>query len=275
MAENLRERAYRTYLDFLESAEKKRRWTVFDDVPWEKLDASDATEDTARCVELFCAEELYVPDYSSAGLELVRSRFGLAWFQTRWAYEESKHGLVFREYLTRSGLRSEIEIESLEASVFANVWRLPFETPRQMACYGALQESATYVAYRLRREKARGVGDKVLEAIFHLVGRDEAAHAGFYRAVIELELIQDRRATVADLAYVLANFKMPGDGLIANYQQRLRASGAGISPRAFVERVVSPLLMTLQISRQELKEALKTRTVDAQFNLVANPRLAN
>lgn len=93
MAENLRERAYRTYLDFLESAEKKRRWTVFDDVPWEKLDASDATEDTARCVELFCAEELYVPDYSSAGLELVRSRFGLAWFQTRWAYAPGKRNV--------------------------------------------------------------------------------------------------------------------------------------------------------------------------------------
>jgi hypothetical protein len=39
--------------------------------------------------------------------------------------------------------------------------------------------------------------------------------------------------------------------------------------------MVSPLLITLQISRQELKEALKTRMVDAQFNLAANPRLVN
>jgi acyl-[acyl-carrier-protein] desaturase len=120
-------------------------------------------------------EELYVPDYSAKGLEFVRSRFGMAWFRTSWALEESRHGLVFREYLTRLGLRSEAEVESLEASVFARAWKLPLETPRQMACYGALQEGATYVAYK-SQDKARCAGDSVLEAIFHLVGRDEAAH---------------------------------------------------------------------------------------------------
>ena len=46
-------------------------------------------------------------------------------------------------------------------------------------------KGATYVAYRVQREKARSTGDKVLEAIFHFVGRDEAADAGFYRAMIE------------------------------------------------------------------------------------------
>jgi acyl-[acyl-carrier-protein] desaturase len=191
------------------------------------LEAAKSTECSAQCVEIFCAEELYVPDYSAKGLELVRARFGLAWFQTCWAFEESKHGLVFREYLIRSGLRSEAEVEALEASVFAKAWKLPFETPRQMACYGALQEGVTYYAYKLQRDKARCAGDGVLEAIFHLVGRDEAAHAGFYRAMIELELSEDRAATIADLADVLSGFKMPGDGLITNYRKRLRTSGAG------------------------------------------------
>lgn len=268
----IRDQVYRTYLDFLETAEKKRRWSIFDDVPWDGLDAAKSGEGSTQCVEIFCAEELYVPDYSSQGLELVRSRFGMAWFQTCWAFEESKHGLVFREYLTRSGLRSEAEVESLEASVFAKAWKLPFETPRHMACYGALQEGVTYVAYKLQKDKARSAGDQVLEAIFHLVGRDEAAHAGFYRAIIELELSQDRVGTIADLADVVSNFKMPGDGLIANYRQRLRASGAGIGPRAFIERVVWPLLIGLKISRQELKQALNTRA-DVRINLVANPSI--
>ncbi len=52
---------------------------------------------------------------------------------------------------------------------------------------GALQEGATYVAYKVQKDRARGAGDKVLEAIFHFVRRDEAAHGGFYRAIIELE----------------------------------------------------------------------------------------
>jgi len=257
VAGTIRDRVYQTYLDFLETAEKKRHWTIFNDIPWDALETANLTEASAQRVEIFCAEELYVPDYSAKGLELVRTRFGLAWFQTCWAFEESKHGLVFREYLTRSGLRSEAQVEALEASVFAKTWKLPFETPRQMACYGALQEGVTYVAYKVQKDKARSAGDNVLEAIFHLVGRDEAAHAGFYRALIELELAQDRAATIADLAHVLSCFKMPGDGLIADYQQRLRASGAGISPRAFIERVVWPLLTTLQISRSEFKQVLR------------------
>jgi len=259
---SIRDKIYQTYLDFLETAETKRRWNIFNDIPWDKLDVSKITENTAQCIEIFCSEELYVPDYSSKGLEMVRSMFGMAWFQTCWAFEESRHGLVFREYLTRSGLRSEAEFAALEAGIFSKAWKLPYETPRRMACYGALQEGATYVAYKVQKDRARGAGDQVLEAIFHFVGRDEAAHGGFYRAIIELELSGDHDGTVADLAQVLSTFKMPGDGLIPNYRQRLLTSGAGITPRAFLEHVVSPLLTTLQISSQELRQSLKKPTVN-------------
>jgi acyl-[acyl-carrier protein] desaturase len=116
---------YRVYLDFLETAEHKRRWTIFDDIPWEKLDGVVALEDDAKRVEIFCAEEMYVPDYASDGIDLLRSMFGMAWFQTRWAFEESQHGLVFREYLVRSGLRTVAEFEKLQSSVVASKWKMP------------------------------------------------------------------------------------------------------------------------------------------------------
>jgi acyl-[acyl-carrier-protein] desaturase len=244
---------YRTYLDFFEAGERKRHWNVFDDIPWEKLNPSDNTERKALCVETFCAEECYLPDYSANGLQLVRSVFGAAWFQACWSYEESKHGLVFREYLTRSGMRSEADIAGLEDRLFAKNWRLPFDTCRRMAMYGALQEAATWLAYRAQRERAAQEGDEVLEAIFAYVSRDEAAHAEFYRAVVAIELSEDRASTVADFAHVLSHFKMPGDGLIADYQERLRSSGAGISKRVFFERAVMPLLKVLGTSRDELK----------------------
>ncbi|HKN00689.1 MAG TPA: hypothetical protein VJX23_09260 [Candidatus Binataceae bacterium] len=79
-----------------------------------------------------------------------------------------------------------------------------------------------------------------------------------------MELNHNREETLADLAFVLSNFKMPGDGLIPNYRQRLASSGAGISPRVFLTRVVWPLLTTLEISREEIKRAIKKR-------LIANP----
>jgi acyl-[acyl-carrier-protein] desaturase len=165
--------------------------------------------------------------------------------------------LAFREYLSRTGLRSEAELAALESETFSRRWKLPFQTIRQMACYGALQEGATYTAYNVQRNLARSTGDQVLERIFFLVGRDEAAHAAFYRSMIQLELSEDRGATIADLAYVLAHFKMPGDGLIPNYVRRLQGSGAGIGPRLFLARVVWPLLNILGITRKEAKIAVK------------------
>jgi acyl-[acyl-carrier-protein] desaturase len=249
----LHERIYRTYLEFFEIAETKRRWNMFNDVPWDALDSSIGSEQKAARIEVFCAEELYLPDYTAGSVDLTRSMFGAAWFQACWSYEESKHGLVFREYLTRSGLRSEAEMASFEERVLSKVWHLPCQTRRQMACYGALQEAATFLAYKAQKDKAMSEGDKVLEAIFFFLSRDEAAHAGFYRAAVELELDEDRDGTLADLASVIANFKMPGDGLIPEYQERLRTTGAGISARTFLERGLLPTLRTLGTTRAELK----------------------
>jgi acyl-[acyl-carrier-protein] desaturase len=252
----LREKMYRAYLEFFEVAETKRRWNIFNDVPWEALDTSTGSTKKTACIETFCAEELYLPDYNAGGVELTRSMFGAAWFQSCWSYEESKHGLVFREYLTRSGVRSHAEMAAFEERVLSKVWHLPFQTRRQMACYGALQEAATFLAYKAQKDKAMNEGDKVLEAIFFFLSRDEAAHAGFYRTAVELELDEDRVGTLTDLAYVIANFKMPGDGLIPDYQVRLQTTGAGISARTFLERGLLPTLRTLGTTRAELKIAM-------------------
>lgn len=268
-----RDEIYRLYLEFLEVAEKKRRWSVFDDLPWNELDRAPAAAQIGDRLELFCAEEMYVPDYSANGLELCRSLFGMAWFQATWACEESKHALALRQYLIRSGLRSEAQFEALECSVFSRHWELPFSRTRQMACYGAIQEGATFLAYKTQRELARQSGDPVLEAIFFYLGRDEAAHAGFYRAVLELELSLDRPGTVNDLAYVIANFKMPGDGLIEGYHDRLSSTGAGISPRMFLQHVLWPLLAGARISREEIKLALKQQTVEAPALARVHPSL--
>src|SRR5215471_19240190 len=140
MSNSFRENIYRTYLDFIEIAETRRHWNVFNDIPWERLDPAKVTDLTVRAIEIYCAEEMYVPDYSAEGLRMLRSDFGMAWFHTCWASEEARHGLVFREYLTRSGLRSDAQFAALEKAVFNRTWTLPFKSRRQMACYGALQE---------------------------------------------------------------------------------------------------------------------------------------
>jgi acyl-[acyl-carrier protein] desaturase len=73
--------------------------------------------------------------------------------------------------------------------------------------------------------------------------------------MIEIEMEEDRVGTLSDLGYVIANFKMPGDGLIPNYHEHLRIGSGGISPRMFLTRAVFPLLKQLGTSRDELKRA--------------------
>ena len=243
---------YRAYMEFFDSAERKRRWNPLRDIPWDLLDVSKNHEDKAVRAETFCGVELYVPDYTANGFNLTRSIFGHAWFQANWGYEESKHALVFREYLVRSGLRTQEQYDAFEDRILARVWNLPFHTRRQMTCYGALQEAATYLIYRVQREQARREGDALLESIYFHVSRDEAAHMGFYRQVLRFEAEEDREGTLGDLAHVLHSFRMPGVGLIPEYDDRLAVDGVGVTPQMFLELGVYPTLRMLGTSRTEL-----------------------
>ncbi len=254
-----REKAYRAYLDFFDVAERKRRWHPFNDIPWEKMDASKNSEQTAICLETFCGVELYVPDYTANGFQISRTVFGHAWFQANWGYEESKHSLVFREYLIQSGLRTLEQYYAFEDRIFGKVWKPLFHTRRQMTCYGALQEAATYLIYQAQREKAQRDGAELLERIFFLISRDEAAHHGFYRTVLRLDLEEDREGTIDDIAHVVASFQMPGVGLIPDYEERLTVAGVGISSDQFLQNGIFPLLRSLGTNRRELVASLQRK----------------
>src|SRR5258707_95298 len=132
-----KEKFYRAYMDFFETAERKRRWNMFEDVPWDQISPQTNTEERAIRIETYCAEEMYLPDYNIAGVEMA----------------------------------------------------------------------------------------------------------------------EDRAGTLRDLAYVIANFRMPGDGLIPNYLENLKIGGGGISPRLFFTRAIMPILKQLGTSREELKES--------------------
>ena len=57
------EKLYREYMTFFEKAEKHRRWSIFDDVPWDKLESTPKDPVLALCAETFCGVEMYLPDY--------------------------------------------------------------------------------------------------------------------------------------------------------------------------------------------------------------------
>src|ERR1700757_2527315 len=108
---------YRLYRDFFDQAEKKRRWSLKGDIPWNQCNRA-LPPAIADVVESFCAVELYLPDYVARAMTLLRSSRASTWFYANWGYEESKHSLALSEWLLRSGMRSEEQMTDLEGRVF-------------------------------------------------------------------------------------------------------------------------------------------------------------
>src|SRR5262245_10711487 len=194
----LRECLYRLYREFFHHAERKRRWSLADDIPWH-LANRGMDPAVADVVESFCAVELYLPDYVAKALPLIRANRGWAFFHANWGYEESKHSLALGDWLLRSGLRTDEQMADLEGRVYAREWQLPHDSPHGMLIYAMVQELATWVHYRNLRRRVDERGDPALSRLLDLIAVDERSHHAFYRRVVQLFLALDRRETLEQL----------------------------------------------------------------------------
>lgn len=241
---------YRELLKYLKLAEEKRRWNVFKDIPWDQ--ANPETSDIlAHCVETFCAVELYLPDFTSKLLSMIRRSRGRAWFHINWGYEESKHSLALESWLLASGHRTEEQRKQLEAELFDAEWELPFDHPRQMICYTMIQELATFWNYRNLEKMASHEKDWALVTALRVISVDERVHYNFYRNAVKEWMKMDDAGTVEDLKYVFDNFVMPGRAQIPNYETsaRILAKTGIYGPREYVKLVKNPILEDLGLSK--------------------------
>src|SRR5262249_47999362 len=207
IAPELEPAMWRLYRDFFDQAEKKRRWSVRDDIPWDQCNPN-LDPAIADIVQTFCMVELYLPDYLSKLIPQGRANHGRAWMLANWGYEESKHSMAFADWLMRSGARTEEEMVDIEADVFAQEGELPYDNAGAMVIYTMVQELSTQLHYRNLRHVLNG-RDPALDKALLLVSTDEAAHADFFRKMVELYLQEDRAATLEQMRRVFNSFKMP------------------------------------------------------------------
>jgi acyl-[acyl-carrier-protein] desaturase len=255
----IRAEFYRLYRDFFDRAERKRRWSVADDIPWGDTNKS-LTPAVADAVEAFCTVEMYLPDYIAKALPMIRANRGWAWFHANWGYEESKHSLALGDWLLKSGHRSPEQMADLEHRVFEHEWNLPEDSPQGMIVYAMTQELATWVHYRnLRRRLDELGGDPCLAKLLDFIAVDERAHHTFYHRVVRMFLKIDRETTVAALKRVLTGFSMPAVHLLADGSQRVAEIKAlGIfSPDIFIDDVLRPILDTLGVNTREFRQPRK------------------
>jgi acyl-[acyl-carrier-protein] desaturase len=245
---------YELYIQFFNRAESERRWNIQKDIPWEKA-SPNTSDQIALIVESFMAVELFLPDYTSKILELVRKSRGRAWFQANWGYEESKHSMALEQWLLHSKKRTLKELNTFTDSVLEREWNLPFETPRQMMVYTTFQELSTGLNYRNLRRKAIEQNDTALATALSFIARDESAHYQFFQDGVKLYLKEDRDGTLRDIRYVLERFKMPAHDLIPDWEHRgqIIVGEKVFSDRIFFKDIMRPILTVLGTSREELK----------------------
>src|SRR5437588_10901274 len=117
----LEAKIYDLYRDFFNKAERRRRWNLESDIPWDQCNRN-LDPAIADVVETFCSVELFLPDYVGKILPLIRGARGRAWFAANWVYEESKHSLALGDWLVRSGFRTEHDMEKIQRYAVEHEW---------------------------------------------------------------------------------------------------------------------------------------------------------
>ena len=261
IAPELEPAMWRLYRDFFDQAEKRRRWSLRDDIPWDQCNPH-LDPAIGDIVESFCAVELYLPDYTSKILPVVRPSRGRTWFYANWGYEESKHSLALGDWLRRSGQRSEEQMADLEEKVFQWEWNLPHDSHLGMLVYAMVQEVATWLNYRNLRVKAeeRG-GDPALSKLLTLISVDEKAHHSFFRQCLELYLKFDRETTLEQLRRVMNDFAMPAIHEMADSRRRIAQIKALeiFNEDIYYREVYLPLLESLGVDRREMRNRLPVK----------------
>lgn len=253
----LEEAYYRLFREFFDKAERKRRWSIRDDIPWDQVNRA-LNPAIGDVLETFCAVELYLPDYIDKAMPMLRKSRGRAWFHANWGYEEAKHSMAMGDWLTASGQRTEDQLREVETQVGEYEWNLPHDSPLGMVLYGMSQELATFLHYRNLRQHVENEagGDPALSKVLTLICVDERAHHDFYKQIAKMYLDRDRGGVIEELRRVIHSFKMPAVDMLAHGRQRVQAIKELkiFDEDIFFSDVVKPLLEMLGIQWSEFRQ---------------------
>jgi acyl-[acyl-carrier-protein] desaturase len=246
---------YRLYREFFDKAERKRRWSLQEDIPWKACNP-EIDPAVADVVESFLTVELYLPDYVANAMTKWRGSRASTWFYANWGYEESKHSLALGDWLLRSKLRTDEQMADLEGKVFQWQWQVPHDNPVAMLAYAMTQELATGLTYRNLQQRVSESRDPALSKLLGFLGVDEQAHHDFFRRAVQLFLQHDRPGTIHQLHRVLHNFSMPAIHAQVDGQRRIDAIEALhiFDGQMYVRDVYMPILSSLGVSRLELRK---------------------
>jgi len=189
------------YVGFLQKAERERRWSVFDDLPWER--GQSTSPETLQFVHELGRVKSALVFALGLGPAIAAESQACADFRAAWLFEESRHRLALSDWLLRTELGDVPPPESVRSST-CPPWARCAETPRERAVLGYLTEMTTFSACAARRSATPA--DPCLRRLLDFVARDDIAHARFFEAALRITAEDDAAGTTLDVTRVAAAF---------------------------------------------------------------------
>jgi hypothetical protein len=185
------------------------RWDMADDVPWDRFDPALLTHEQAVTIKMNAITEWSALPATEMFLRDNRDDSDFSAFMSVWFFEEQKHSLVLIEYLRRFRPELVPTEQELHAVRFEFDPAPPLETLMMHFC-GEIRLNHWY------RCAAGWHTEPVIKAIYDIISRDEARHAGAYlkymRRAID-RLGDEARAAFARIGTLMASSGRSGKPL--------------------------------------------------------------
>lgn len=185
------------------------RWSLADDVPWDRFDGTRLSDEQARTVRMNAITEWAALPATEMFLRDNQDDSDFSAFISVWFYEEQKHALALMEYLRRfrpALLPTEAELHAVR---FPADPAPPLETLMLHFC-GEVRLTQWY------RRAAEWHEEPVLRHLYELISRDEARHGGAYLRYMQRALARtpaQARAAFAKMGFLMASSGRSGKPL--------------------------------------------------------------
>jgi hypothetical protein len=188
------------YPELFKSLERAR-WSLADDVPWDRFDAASLTDEQALTIKQNAITEWSALPATEMFLRDNKHDSDFSAFMSVWFYEEQKHALALMEYLRRFRPELVPTDEELHAVRFEFDPAPPLETLMLHFC-GEVRLTQWY------RRAAEWHTEPVIQHVYGLISEDEARHGGAYlkymRRAIE-RTPEEARAAFSKIGVLMAS----------------------------------------------------------------------
>ena len=209
---------------------ERARWSMADDVPWDRFDAAALTDEQALTIKHNAITEWSALPATEMFLRDNRGDDDFSAFMSIWFYEEQKHALVLMEYLRQFRPDLVPTEKELHAVRFEFDPAPPLETLMLHFC-GEVRLTQWY------RRAAAWHAEPVIQHVYRLISEDEARHGGAYLRYMRRAL--DRSGDGARAAFSKIGVLMASSGLSG---KPLHPTNLHVSKRLFPDDTVQSRL---------------------------------